>query len=148
MESVFAVSSGDYSDYRIVGVFSTEELAQKYVTLGFADAVEEWVIDDPDAVANANKSVSLWHVRAMKVPIWDYTQKGRQAVDTGKKEWHFSASANPYGYVGEKAITDEKEYAMSNFVYYGVVWAKSREHAEKIIQDEVHRLEAEKAGIA
>lgn len=52
MKSVFVISHGDYSDYRINRVFSTKELADDYVTkekiLNDIDYdIEEFPLDEP-----------------------------------------------------------------------------------------------------
>lgn len=57
MSTVYAVSSGCYSDYSILAVFSTRELAEKYVAYQngpesdgteYANAgIEEWELDTP-----------------------------------------------------------------------------------------------------
>jgi hypothetical protein len=44
MESVWVVETGEYSDYRVLGIFSTEENAQKIADLVDGD-VSEWPID-------------------------------------------------------------------------------------------------------
>ena len=55
MDTIWLVSQGEYSDYRIVGAFSTEARAQKFADHVNADdqyanaGVEEMPIDVPDA---------------------------------------------------------------------------------------------------
>ena len=52
MTTIYVVTQGDYSDYSIVGVFSSKEEAQKVVELenndSYDDAkIEEYELDDP-----------------------------------------------------------------------------------------------------
>ena len=48
MEKVYIVTDGDYSDYRIVAVFSTEEKAKEYIqTTGEGDDYVEVEVDVP-----------------------------------------------------------------------------------------------------
>ena len=50
MTTVYVVTEGDYSDYRICGVFSTRAMADDYVRGGYGDSVEEYEVD-PEYVA-------------------------------------------------------------------------------------------------
>lgn len=67
-KTIFAVSSGSYSDYRINALFSTKELAQQ-----FKDAVkeydyneiEEYELDPPTADLLA-RGYSVWRVLMLK----------------------------------------------------------------------------------
>lgn len=45
---VYIVSAGDYSDYKIYGIYSTKEKAEYAKKLFDADEIEEWDIDDLD----------------------------------------------------------------------------------------------------
>jgi len=45
MKKVFVVTAGSYSDYHIVGVFSTKKLAEEYRCKLGADDVEEFELD-------------------------------------------------------------------------------------------------------
>lgn len=59
--TVFLVTSGYYSDYSVVGVFSTLELALAYMGDGGNDIrVEPMVLDDPDASPQVRRP---WHVQ-------------------------------------------------------------------------------------
>lgn len=62
MKKVWLVEYGDYSDYHVVGVFSSEENAQKVVTrLGDCDGtIREWVLDP--GVEELNQGLSLWAI--------------------------------------------------------------------------------------
>lgn len=46
MSKIYIVTDGSYSDYRILGAYSTKELAEKAIVLYNADnPVEEWNVD-------------------------------------------------------------------------------------------------------
>jgi hypothetical protein len=46
-KSVFVVTSGDYEEYTINGVFSTKEKAEEYVDTFPQGSVQEWELDPP-----------------------------------------------------------------------------------------------------
>jgi hypothetical protein len=45
MTKVYIVTDGEYSDYHIVGVFSTREIAESVLRACYADGVEEHEVD-------------------------------------------------------------------------------------------------------
>lgn len=64
---IFAVEKGSYSDYRVIGVFSTREAAEKLAAWTNAGAsrmdvaeVAEWVLDPPCERMNAG--LTLWAI--------------------------------------------------------------------------------------
>lgn len=56
MSKVFLVSSGDYSDYRIVAVFSTEAKAEEYIRV--RNELEQW---------SCNEGPDEWEVDSIQV---------------------------------------------------------------------------------
>lgn len=71
MSNVYIVTSGEYSDYGIVQVFSTRELAEKYIEEGKGIRkdceIEEWILDPvilkPELVCNVHieRNGSIYH---------------------------------------------------------------------------------------
>jgi hypothetical protein len=63
MDKIWIVTDGDYSDYHIVGVFSTEERANEFVEVE-SGVVEEYMIDELcEAVyLKLNKNYSCYRV--------------------------------------------------------------------------------------
>lgn len=45
-KTLYAVAEGEYSDYRIRGIFSTEVKARAFIERGGGDEVEEYVLDE------------------------------------------------------------------------------------------------------
>lgn len=46
MTTIYVVSTGDYSEYHIVGICSTKEKAEILQTATNADGIEEWPLDE------------------------------------------------------------------------------------------------------
>lgn len=44
-KTLYAVTDGDYSDYRVLGVFSTKAKAEHYKSLTQSDSIEEYELD-------------------------------------------------------------------------------------------------------
>ena len=133
---VYMVSAGSYSDYGIVGLFSDEERANRFVELGFGDDVVPMEIDDPDMIEQSKQAVSLWRIDAYYNTVWE------RGKETGRSQWFFTA--NP-AYGEETPITFGARHSYVNRPeYHGTVWAKSRDHAEKVAQDIVYQKEAER----
>lgn len=133
---IYLVSSGSYSDYHIVGAFSSEERANHFVELGFAECVEPMEVDDPDMIEQSHRILSLWRVDAYYNTVWE------RGKETGRSQWFFTI--NP-AYGEETPITFGARHSYVNRPeYHGTVWAKSHDHAEKVAQDIVYQKEAER----
>lgn len=59
MPTVYVVTDGDYSDYHIVGIYSTRELAERAQALFAADSVDEYPVDE---MPSAPPGLSAWSV--------------------------------------------------------------------------------------
>jgi hypothetical protein len=67
-KKVYIVTSGDYSDYHIEGVFSSKELADEYINMVGDDCkYGEWELDS----LHANREDHVWCVRM------NYSDKGK-----------------------------------------------------------------------
>jgi hypothetical protein len=65
MSEVYVVTKGDYSSYHIKGVFSTKEMADRFLSnLQDSDAtIETYVLDELDSWPNERKSYYVWFDR-------------------------------------------------------------------------------------
>lgn len=63
MQTVYVVTAGMYSDYRILAIFSKKEDADAaaLVSSDYAD-VEEWPMDAPYIIQRIKSGVKLWRV--------------------------------------------------------------------------------------
>ena len=60
MKSVFAVSSGSYSDYRVLAVFSTRRQAEGWVPFCEDSFVEEFAIDPEEVPTPDLRCFRVW----------------------------------------------------------------------------------------
>jgi hypothetical protein len=59
-KGVFVVVDGEYSDYHIVGIFSTRQLAKDHVKM-YGGYAEVWRLDD-DTIYNGRKGLAEFNV--------------------------------------------------------------------------------------
>jgi hypothetical protein len=124
MSTVWAIEQGEYSDYRVVGVFSTEANARLVAEAIGSDAtVSEWSIDPVVDDLNAGRSPYLVNMlkdgsveRCEKWTISGYELAGTMRI------WKRSEAP---AYVG-KNIPD---------CLHGTVWASDTMHAIKIVNE-------------
>ena len=118
MKIIYVLTEGDYSDYHIVGVYSTQELAQEAQTLYPDSGIEEYDLDDiPE------------HPPGMLA--WGVTIKDSTIGYTYLSDPHECPS----------------ERDCPNGVYAVNCWAVDEEHANKIALDKYYQHQAIKAGI-
>jgi hypothetical protein len=63
-KTIYAVSSGDYSDYRVNALFSTREAAESFMATvkdDYYNAIEEYELDPP-TVSLIQRGYSVWRV--------------------------------------------------------------------------------------
>lgn len=122
---VHIVTEGEYSDYHIVGVFSTECRAKKFVgdDPDNESDIEEWEVN-PKYPDEYNKGLDLWR-------LWMY-RDGR-SVDVRKLDRKLE--------VGESYLKLDNHYPnrklmpVGESILYGYVWAKDEKHAVKITNE-------------
>lgn len=128
MNTIYILTEGDYSDYHVIGVYSTKELAEKAQFVYEDSQIEEYALDD---VPDYPPGMKGWYVN----------------IDDAKPDELYSYQVSP----DYATIPSESEY---NYHYnkqtgYCVYcWAVDQEHAEKIALDKYYQHQAQKAGIA
>jgi len=122
---VYVLTAGDYSDYHIVGVFSTKEKAQEFKKLFPAEWNDEYYDDDYDGI----KEYDL-----------DYNGRYQGMIDNGLHQ--YDAVMNVETEKGRASLTDVEQLLTDNGfngVYdgwiYKRVWAKDKDHAIKILSE-------------
>ncbi len=124
---VYAVESGQYSDYRVHGVFSTEEKAQEALSM-FGDSsawIEKRELDSfpPPALQGLKKwAVRMW----MDGEVWDVRPYGFCDFDP-PYEPLFNVRQVSSRWAGEGNAGREFVRA--------AVWAKDEKHAVKITNE-------------
>lgn len=127
MGNVYAVNTGVYSDYRIVAVFSTLELAKEFQQ-AFSDEdyndIEEYEVDPPDVNLIRN-GYSMWtiHMIMMNGDV----EKARKEDATSYIPTNHYVRDRP-GLV-EYPDTEKPDILISN------VWAKTEDQAIKIANE-------------
>jgi len=127
MKTIYVLTEGSYSDYHIVGVYSTKELAEEAQSLHDCAEIEEYQLDN---IPKYPPGMVAWHVRITRGEIW----------------FGDSWQTNPF----DDKVPSEEEYSYADGSSHYVVkcWATDKEHAEKIALDKYYQHQAEKAGIA
>lgn len=127
MKNIYVLTEGSYSDYHIVGVYSTKELAEEAQSLYEDSEIEEY---DLDNIPEHPPGMSAWFVR----------------INDGELDDIFTNQVSPL----YQKVPSEKEYQCSDgkTAYFVYCWAVDGNHAEKIALDKYYQHQATKAGIA
>ena len=120
MSTCWAITEGEYSDYRILAVFSSEQAAREQLAAWGGDEVEELPFDDfiPKPPAGMNPYV---------VCRWD-----------GKLDANLTYAKHLRNYGTTDVFKGCRTY----------LWAKDTSHAIKIAAERFAKYDAIKAGIA
>ena len=127
MKNIYVLTEGSYSDYYIVGVYSTKELAEEAQSLYQDSQIEEY---DLDNIPEHPPGMSAWFVR----------------INDGELDDIFTNQVSPF----DQTVPSEKEYRWRHgeTAYFVYCWAVDGNHAEKIALDKYYQHQATKAGIA
>lgn len=126
MKTIYVLTEGDYSDYRIIGVYSTKELATEAQSLYEYAQIEEY---DLDNIPEHPPGMKAWFVR----------------ISDGKLDDLCTQQVSPF----EETFPRENEYEYHDgeTAYFVYCWAVDDKHAEKIALDKYYQHQATKAGI-
>jgi hypothetical protein len=126
MTSIYVLTEGSYSDYHIIGVYSTKELAKDAQSLYNSSQIEEY---DLDNIPEHPPGMSAWFVR----------------ISHGKLDDITTGQVSPF----DQTVPSEKEYKWSDgeTTYFVYCWAIDEDHAEKIALDKYYQHQATKFGI-
>lgn len=123
MTTIYAVNSGEYSDYGINGLFSTRENAEKYMEAfpksgygGYND-IEEWELDQ--YISEIDRGLLPFVVRMYKNgDVIEIMQREFFGEDQRTVHWMDKAHWNP-------------PMPWANFS----LWARDRDHAVKVANE-------------
>ena len=127
MKTIYILTEDDYSDYHIIGVYSTKELAEKAQFVYDDSIIEEFALDD---VPDYPPGMKAWHVR----------------ISDAKPDELCSHQTTPE--CATIPSENEYKYHTGDTGYFVYCWAVDIEHAEKIALDKYYQHQAQKAGIA
>ena len=109
MNTIYIVTSGEYSDYRIVGVFSTKEIAQLAIGAGHGDEIEEYEIDKYADYARRGIGAYRVHIGIDNADI--HTIRAIDMADTTDEEKEPSPSFDGQSLIVLAYATDERHAA-------------------------------------
>lgn len=128
--TIYAVTSGSYSDYRVAALFSTRERAQDYKDTVLKDeydsGIEEYLLD-PDTTDLLRRGYAVWRVTMLRdgsTERVDRTDNSHYDVE-GAPRFHIWERTKAPAYIG-KGIPDALNAS---------VWAKSEKAAVKITNE-------------
>ena len=126
-QTAYVLTEGDYSDYHIIGVYSTKKLAEEAKSLWPNSDVESFPLDD---IPEHPPGMYFWSGRA----------EARIGAEETKQQVYKAAPG--------KASLRGEDLSYGNIVVFCVdFWAADEDHAFKILQDKYHQHMAEKAGL-
>lgn len=130
-QTIYVLTEGSYSDYHIIGVYSTEELAKeaKEFAYPYAD-IEEYPLNQ---IPDHPPGMKAWHVSICNGVLKSANQTSINYFDVREHEY----------------IHEVSKYNPERKVFFNVCcWAVDKEHAEKIALDKYYQHQAQQAGIA
>ncbi len=128
-KKIYIVTKGEYSDYRICGVFDNKELAEKFaekLSNKLEKArIEEWELNP--AEYELKNDLSIWYVTL------DY--KGNCVKVEKKEDWeYYYENTLPPSCITKSA---------SGYYYYIYCFARDEKHAIKIASEKLFRFKVE-----
>lgn len=126
-QTAYVLTEGEYSDYKIIGVYSTKELAEEAKSLWPYSDIEDFPLDN---IPEHPPGMYFWHGCADK-HIGDEEPKYR-VCKAGPSETSEQVTESSYG---------------NRLLFRVNIWAVDNSHAFKILQDKYHQYMAEKAGL-
>ena len=130
-QTIYVLTEGSYSDYHIIGVYSTEKLAKeaKEFAYPYAD-IEEYALNQ---IPEHPPGMKAWHVSICNGVLESANQTSINYSDVGEHEY----------------IHEVGKYNPERKVFFKVdCWAVDEEHAQKIALDKYYQHQAQQAGIA
>ena len=128
MKTIYILTEGDYSDYRIVATFSTKKLAEEAQNHCPNSVIEEYELDALE-IPEHPPGHTAWAVNInAKTNAIDFVSQCNSLYGFGPNEWYYEGG----GVSGE----------LNTFAVH--CWARDKEHAEKIALDKFYQWKWEK----
>lgn len=141
---VYAVSSGDYSDYRVNAIFSSTENAQKFIDSDTPSSdynIEEYPLDI--GISKLDQGLKAWYVN-MKMDKSGNVLSSDAALTTPSSDEDEKGQLIVYGKVNPLAYIQPPDYQRFRIT----VWAETEQHAVKIANEKrVARMVEEQQGL-
>ena len=162
---VYVVTSGEYSDYGISAIFSTRELAQKYVDLKeFTDEyetyhIQSWEVNElhpsefVDLVLLNDEIYNFKSLRFQIDYLYDEFDDCTDRVIEVTKDWVINYFKKDFGGSDNLEFDDDNfkfEDKMIKFPIYivkGVLYNPNKQVMKKVVYDSIAKYKAEKEGL-
>jgi hypothetical protein len=131
MTSVYMVSEGSYSDYRVSGIFSTRERAERWMkTCGGScyNDIEEMPLDE--GLSEIERGLALFSVEITKSGSVRAVRAAGDPASVGRISWWTSYDLKRTGNTYTRT-----EYAEPDQYTTVCVWAEDQQHAIKIANE-------------
>lgn len=149
--TVWAVTSGEYSDFHVRGIFRDEQTANKARQAGFGEDVQEYDLYQPDETP---LHITYWHMRGeidaetaeAFILIWDSEARRYKRSPIGEQralttdEWLHPRNPLAAQQV-ETTLQEHKMYERKHWMVH--VKATTEERARKVFFDLVAKTRAE-----
>lgn len=137
--TVLVVTSGSYSDYKILGVYDDQEIADQaikrynsgYTTMDGEASIETWSLN---RLFNGQQTRTGYHISA-------YTRTHHKNQDTWTYHHH---PDNTVDVSTPTVIVEESENSPAVHID---IYGRDQEHAERVLLDTIKMIEAKKAGL-
>ena len=139
MNTVWVVEQGDYSDYRVVGIYSSRENAQRIADL--INSAEDYCFDDA-TVSERNLDPCIEDLNAGRKPfniVMDYSGNTESVGECEFFEYDTYRKLHVWKRTEASAYKDRN----INDAISGIVWAADEKHAVKIANEFRARMIAE-----
>tara|TARA_B110000503_G_C6848124_1_gene289638 strand:+ start:145 stop:537 length:393 start_codon:yes stop_codon:yes gene_type:complete len=124
-QTAYVLTEGEYSDYHILGVYSTKKLAEEAKSLWPYSDVESFPFDE---IPEHPPGMYFWH--------------GRADTNIGDQKTTQQVCKAPPGEANEQGT----EVSYGNRLRFRVnFWATNKDHALQILHDKYHQHMAQKA---
>lgn len=132
MTTIYVLTEGDYSDYRIVALYSTRELAEEAQKLCPNSNVEEYELDSVE-IPEHPPGYTGWNVCIN--------------VDTNTIYVSYQRDILQGDFKPQEHYSDNSKWPSHPSLFVVNCWARDKEHAEKIALDKYYQFKAQQAGL-
>ena len=132
MTTIYVLTEGDYSDYHIVALYSTRELAEEAQKLCPYSHIEEYELD------------------SLKIPEYPPGYTGWNVsinADTNDIHGSYQQDILQGHFKPEEHYSNNSKFPSLPSLFVVNCWARDKEHAEKIALDKFHQFKAQQAGL-
>lgn len=132
MTTIYVLTEGEYSDYHIVALYSTRELAEEAQKLCPFSDIEEYELDSLQ-IPEHPSGYTGWHVSIN--------------VDKNIIQVSYQYDILQGDFKPQEYYSDNSKWPNYPSLFVVNCWARDKEHAEKIALDKFYQFKAQQAGL-